>query len=350
MRLVWRILLAVAVAGAILLALNTIALDSETKPAEPIAEGGRILELSGGNVQVVDTPAQRPDADGQPIVLVHCYACSLHWWEPMLPILSRDHRVIRVDLLGHGGSEKPKSGYEMTEQAALVAEALGQLGVEGAMVVGHSLGGTVATALAESSSELVDRVVIVDQAPDNSFGSLPFLAQLGYVPVIGELSRRLATDGLITQGYEEAFAPDFDVEAAFEDPDRVVEDYDAMTFTSFDRTPAAEESYVEEAPLTERLTATGVPLLVIFGDEDQVYDAEAAIEAFESVPGVRTAIVEGAGHSPNVERPEQTARLILGFAAKVDDRTTGTKRGHRADGRGSEGGGKPSPDGSPNAD
>jgi pimeloyl-ACP methyl ester carboxylesterase len=313
-RLAWRILLAVGVAGAVLLALNTIALDSETKPAEPTAEGGRILELSGGNVQVVDTPAQRPGADGQPIVLLHCYGCSLRWWDPMLPILSRDHRVIRVDLLGHGGSEKPKSGYEMTEQAALVAEALGQLDVEGAMVVGHSLGATVATALAESSGELVDRIVDIDQAPDNSFGSVSLLARLGYLPVIGELSRRLATDGLITQGYEEAFAPGFDVEAAFEDPDRVVEDYDAMTFTSFDRTPAAEDSYVEEAPLTERLTAAGVPLLVIFGDEDQVYDAADAIEAFESVPGVRTAIVEGAGHSPNVERPEQTARLILGFA------------------------------------
>ena len=134
-----KILIAVLVALAIALALNTITVNNETKAAAVNADGGQILELSSGDVQVVETEAQS-DKPGAPIVLLHCYACSLHWWDSMVPLLSEDHRVITIDLLGFGGSEKPSGGYSMEDQAGLVAEALSQLQVQGAVVVGHSMG------------------------------------------------------------------------------------------------------------------------------------------------------------------------------------------------------------------
>jgi pimeloyl-ACP methyl ester carboxylesterase len=315
----WKILIAAVAVLAVLLAANTIAIDNETKPAEVTVDGGQILKLSGGDIQVwEDGPAQGGSGD-PPIVLIHCYSCSLHWWGRMVPLVSERHRVIRVDLLGHGGSEKPQSGYSMEDQAALVGEALNQLDVEGAVVVGHSLGATVATALAEQSSELVDRVVDIDQAPDNSFGSLPFIARLAYVPVLGELLDRVTPDFAVKDGYKDAFAPDFDIESGFDNPNQVVDDFRAMTYTSFDESSSAEDDYTEVIPLDERLTTAAIPLLVIFGDEDQIYDPEESEEAYGDVPGVRTALVEGAGHSPNVEQPEETARLILEFADEAGD-------------------------------
>jgi pimeloyl-ACP methyl ester carboxylesterase len=315
----WKILIAVIVVLAVLLAANTIAIDNETKPAGVTIEGGEILELSGGDVQVWEDGPTEGGSGSPPIVLIHCYACSLHWWDRLVPLLSERHRVVRVDLLGHGGSEKPQSGYSMEDQAGLVAEALNRLGVEGAVVVGHSLGGTVATALAEQSSELVDRVVDVDQAPDDSFGDPSLVVRLAYVPVLGQVMNRVTPDFVIKDGYEEAFAPGYDLDRGFEDPDQVVEDLHAMTYTSFDEVADAERDYSGEIPLDERLATAAVPLLVVFGSEDQVYDAEEAIAAFEDVPGVRTAMIEGAGHSPNIEDPEQTARLILEFANEAGD-------------------------------
>jgi len=76
----------------------------------------------------------------------------------MIPILARKHRVVAVDLLGHGGSEKPSSGYSIENQADLVAGVLGRLGVRNAEVVGHSLGGSVAVALTDPQrrAELAD--------------------------------------------------------------------------------------------------------------------------------------------------------------------------------------------------
>ena len=97
-------------------------------------------------------------------MLIHCYLCSLEWWDELAPLLSEDHRVIRIDLLGHGGSEKPSSGYSIEDQAGLVAGALTGLDVQGAVVVGQSMGAGVAVALAEQSSQLVDRVVAMNQA------------------------------------------------------------------------------------------------------------------------------------------------------------------------------------------
>ncbi len=318
----WKILIGVVTVLAALLVVNSLIIGSQTKGAEVTIDGGEILELPGGSVQVYEQGPTHPEPPHAPIVLLHCYSCSLHWWDELAPYLAEDHRVVRIDLLGHGGSEKPKSGYSMDEQAALVAGALRRLKVEGAVVVGHSLGGTVGAALASRATELVSRLVIIDQAPDNGYGpGLGLLANLGYLPVIGEAMYRFTqgfpgSSALIKSGYSDAFAPDFDIDSGFPNPDQVVEDLRAMTYTSFDRSPTAEDDYTEEIPLNERMADTPVPLMVIFGAEDQFYDAEPSLAAYdELVPGVITEEIAGAGHSPNVEKPKETAALILGFAA-----------------------------------
>jgi pimeloyl-ACP methyl ester carboxylesterase len=314
MRTAWKLLVAILVLLAILIAINTIVVDQETKGASVTVDGGRILELPGGSeLQVTDTRPARKGARGAPIVLLHCFGCSMRWWDRMMPALGRDHRVIRIDLLGFGGSEKPGGGYSMQDQARLVALALGRLNVQGAVVVGHSLGFDVATALAKESSELVDRLVNIDEQTEPGFGDLPFLAQLGFVPVVGETIWRVTPDFAIRDGYDTAFAPDYEVG---DFGDVIVDDFRAMTYTSYDTSPAEAEDYENERPLDQRVQEAAVPLLVIFGAEDQLYDdpAEAA-NAYGDVPGARIELIQGAGHSPNVEKPGRTARLILDFAA-----------------------------------
>ncbi len=250
-----------------------------------------------------------------PIVLLHCFGCSLHWWDRMVPLLAKRHRVIRIDLLGFGGSEKPKSGYSMEEQGRLVALALGKLRVQGAVVVGHSMGFDVATALAAESSELVDRLVAIDNAPDPSFGDLPFTARLTFTPVLGQGLRRIAPDFAIEDGYESAFAPGYDLG---DFSDQVIDDYNAMTYTSYDRSAAESDDYGDELPLDQRVRDAAVPLLVIFGEEDQLYDdPDAAAQAYGDVPGARITVLPDTGHSPNVEKPADTSRLVLDFAAQA---------------------------------
>lgn len=291
---------------AVLLVANVLITDGETKDAAVTVPGGELISLPEGVVQVTDHGPQR----GSPIVLFHCFTCAIDWWDQVVPLLSPRHRVIAIDLLGHGGSEKPASGYSMTNQAHLVAAALEKLGVRKATVVGHSLGGIVATALAESSPRLVRRVVIIDQAPlNNGYGAdLPLTDALTFTPVIGEALWRVIPDSAIKDGLAIAFAPGFDI------PDRFVEDFRRLTYSAYDASPEAEDAYTESAPLDVRLKRAGMPLLAIFGSKEQIYDSRAALRAYAQVPGARTRLLAGAGHSPSVERPQATARLILEFA------------------------------------
>ena len=317
MRRGWKILIGVLIVLAVLLAVNTVVIDNQTREAEVTVDGGRILQLPGGDVQVVDTPATAPAADqGAPVVLLHCYTCSLHWWDRMTPILAKHHEVIRIDLLGHGGSQKPASGYSIEDQASLVAAALNELNVQGAVVVGHSMGFPVAVALAQRASQLVDRLVNLDSGPSGDDCELPFIARLGYQPVIGEAIWRLTPDFAIKDGEADAFAPGYDMESGFDDPDQVVEDFRAMTFTSYEESHNAYDEF-NDVPLDTRVRQSAVPLLSIFGAEDQLCNPESSQAAYEAIPGAQVATVQGAGHSPNVEQPEKTAALIERFALQA---------------------------------
>jgi pimeloyl-ACP methyl ester carboxylesterase len=308
MRRGWKILIGIVVALIVLLGLNTLSVGHETKTAEVTEAGGKILDLSGGDLELVE----RGSKTGEPIVLIHCFTCAINYWNAMIPALSRRHRVIAVDLLGHGGSEKPATGYSVASQAEVVAEALGKLGVRDAEVVGHSLGGAIAVALAQQSPQLVNRVVIVDTPPTHEEGDLGLVAKLGFAPVIGEAFWRIKPDFAVKKGLEVAFAPGFDV------PDEFVEDVDRMTFSAYDDSADGFDDYTKEEPLDQRMKETGMPLMVIMGAEEQIIDepAKRLAEYRATVPGTRTKLIAGAGHSPNVEKPALTTTLVLGFPAQ----------------------------------
>jgi pimeloyl-ACP methyl ester carboxylesterase len=306
MRRGWKILIGIALALALIIGINAVVTGAETKPAAVTVPGARIVHLAGGDLQVLDTGART----GAPIVLIHCFTCAIDWWDGVIPRLARDHRVVALDLLGHGGSEKPSSGYEIENQANLVAEALGRLGVRDAVVVGHSLGGGVAVALASQSPELVNRVVLIDSGPTNEKGGLGLTARLAFTPVIGDALWRIKPDFSVRQGLEVAFAPGFDV------PDAFVEDVDRMTYSAYDGSHNGLNAYKGEESLSTRMRATGKPLLALMGAEEQIIDEPAArlAEYRAGVPGAQTKLIAGAGHSPNVEKPAETAALILAFA------------------------------------
>jgi pimeloyl-ACP methyl ester carboxylesterase len=328
----------------VLLLLNALVVSNTTKDAYVRNQGAMLVDTSSGTLQVLD----EGNPQGSPIVLLHCATCSMDWWDRLAPLLGQDHRVIRIDLLGMGGSDKPGAGYSIEDQASAVAEALAKLHVVGATVVGHSLGGSVATAVAEQSPSLATRIVIIDQAPEDGFEHESLGERLSLAPVIGQAVARLvqvAPKSLIRDEYDQAFAPGYNVSSGFDNPDQPVDDLRAMTYTSLKDTIDAEQDYVDQSPLDQRLAALHVPLLVIFGAEDQIYDAQAAVARYgPNVPGVQTHLIPGAGHSPNVEKPDLVAPLILAFAkppvskvkkhpsasGRADRRPPSTSRGGKA--------------------
>jgi pimeloyl-ACP methyl ester carboxylesterase len=304
----WKIGIGAAATLIVLLGINALLVDGETKPAEVTVPGGKLLDLPGGKTQVVDSGSRH----GRPIVLIHCFTCGIDWWDGMRPALERRHRVIALDLLGHDGSEKPSGGYSIEDQARVVAQALIRLGVSNAEVVGHSLGGPVSLALAERSPRLVSRLVLIDSIPDDSYGNVGFVGELPFEPVIGQLLWRVKPDFSIRDGLGVAFAPGFSV------PDAFVDDVKRMTYSSYTGSHDAYDRYAGEEPLPERAAAIAKPVLAIMGAEEQIAkDPRAVLAAYRAGdPGAQTRLIAGAGHSPNVEKPAETAQLVLAFGAR----------------------------------
>jgi uncharacterized alpha/beta hydrolase family protein len=90
---------------AIALALNALVTSAETKQAQ--SDTGRVVELPGEDLHVLDVGPRR----APPIVLIHGYTGSIRWWDGVIRRLAREHRVVAVDLLGHGSSDMPRDGY-----------------------------------------------------------------------------------------------------------------------------------------------------------------------------------------------------------------------------------------------
>ncbi|MDA3630546.1 alpha/beta fold hydrolase [Saccharopolyspora sp. WRP15-2] len=294
-----RITLLVAGGLATLLAWNTVAVRTETAEAS----GEQVVRVPGGDIHV----AQSGPADAPAVVLLHGLAGSTAWWDPVLPALQGLH-VVRIDLLGHGGSAKPTDGYGIEEQAGRVGAVLDRLGVRRATVVGHSTGGAVATSLAEQRRDLVGAVAVIDTGPRaDAFLGESFVGDLMTTPVIGELIWRLRTDGAIRGAMSTAFTREVQV------PDQLITDVRGLTYRSLNGTDEAVDAYLAQRTIPDRLADVDLPTLVIFGAQDRRWQPSSA-QDYRRVPKARIEILDGVGHTPMFEDPDTTGSLLRDFA------------------------------------
>jgi pimeloyl-ACP methyl ester carboxylesterase len=102
-----------------------------------------------------------PD-DGPAVVLIHGLASDSNTWDKVIPALAAQGvRVVAVDLLGHGYSDKPARHYGLDDFAEQLNDLFAALGLESATVVGHSLGGAIAVAFGYLYPQHLDRLVLV---------------------------------------------------------------------------------------------------------------------------------------------------------------------------------------------
>ena len=219
--------------------------------------------------------------------------------------------MIRVDLLGHGRSDSPADGYTIGEQGRLVGSVLTQLGVDRVIVIGHSTGGMVATALAEQRRDLVAAMVLIATGPSSgAFIPQNALYRLMFVPLIGPLLWRLRTEAAIRNGLSTAFTADVDI------PAQIIADVRGMTYRAFSATPKETMKYVAQRSIPARLAELTIPALVIFGALDRRWRSSSGAE-YDLVPEAEVEIIPGVGHSPMIEAPGRTGQLLGDFITTV---------------------------------
>ncbi len=196
----------------------------------------------------------------------------------------------------------------MRTQAARVGDVVDALDIGPVVVVGHSSGGFVATALAEQRPDLVSAVALIDTGPCfDAFLPQGLLGRLVPAPVLGRLIWGLRSGVSIRKGLATAFTRPVEI------PDAIIDVVRGMTYRAFVGGPRASRAYLTERPIPARLAKLDTRLLVMFGTEDRRWRSSSA-QDYRAVPRARVELLPGVGHTPMFEEPQRTSELLLEFA------------------------------------
>jgi pimeloyl-ACP methyl ester carboxylesterase len=196
----------------------------------------------------------------------------------------------------------------------MVAALLEQLGVADVTAVGHSFGADVAVALGAKRAG-VPRVMIVGQAPDLVGAHMPRGGAIMTLGPLGALLHRLSPARALRPGARVGFAPGFDQRIGYDDPDQVVADLRAMHPAMYATILRERKAVMAEHPLDAQSLASPAATTVVLGRHDQFYDCEPTAARYRAA-GFPVQVIEGSGHSPNVETPDELADAIRAFAGR----------------------------------
>lgn len=270
---------------------------------------GRILRVDGVRLHVVER------GEGPPVVLIHGNTVTHRDFEAsgLIERLARGHRVIAFDRPGFGHSSRPRDRFwTPSAQAELVHRALGQLGVERAAVVGHSMGAMVAMALALDHPGDVRRLVLLGgyYYPTARIDAL--LTAPVALPVLGDVMRytvsALSARLLLRRLVEAMFAPR-----------PVPEGFVPMLSREMLVRPLQLRANAEDAAFmigaakasSARHAELRMPVAIFAGAEDKVVDPQAhSARLHQELPGSTLALVGGAGHMVHHAVPDQIAEAV----------------------------------------
>ena len=233
---------------------------------------------------------------GKAIVLVHGWGCSRKFFKPQVDALSTHHRVISVDLRGHGMSDAPEQDYTMPVFADDIAWLCARLGVRKPMLVGHSMGGNAILELAARYPDVASGIMLIDSL---LFPPANLVEQLK-VAVAGLQTKDFRL--VVRQLAEALFIPSDDpmrkewiLTALESTPQHVLVSAFARHTTEYDASDAAERCFVPTAYI-----GAASPL----GDVMQLKS---------KCPGVLVGQTLGAGHFSQLEVPDQINAMLMHF-------------------------------------
>ena len=243
--------------------------------------------------------AESGDPNGPALVFTNALGTDLRVWDAVLPLLPGGLRLVRYDKRGHGLSDDVPGPWRIEDMADDLAGLLDNLGIRGAALVGLSVGGLIAQALAVRRPDLVRALVLSGTAP-----------KIGTAELWNERIRAVETDGI-------AAIADAILERWFTQGFRAGNPQLTLWRNMLIRTPvagyAAACGAIRDADLTESTRRLRLPTLALVGDADGSTPPDLVRATAALIPGARFEIIADAGHIPGVERPAEVARLIGDF-------------------------------------
>ncbi len=250
---------------------------------------------------------QLGDPRGVPVVLIHGYTDSDLDWAPLVPYLSKDFRLIIVDLRGHGASSKPECCYTRLDFAYDVKLLLDALGIARADIVGHSLGSMVAQTFAEYWPQRTRRVVLISSTGGPPPGSHPRKPEFDYGAAIRRLHEPIDPDS--------AFMKEWWASPQPVDPQFLRRQRRNAAAIPLQVWLAVLDQGLANADLRQTLPRLRAPVLLIWGSADPIMEPPVRRTLRQALPHAKVVIFPGLGHNPFWEDPRACAAVINEFLA-----------------------------------
>jgi len=269
----------------------------------------KTVQVQGHRIAYLDA------GTGPPVILVHGFGGSLWQWEYQHSALSAAHRVITLDLLGSGLSDKPDIDYMPSQMVEFFRTFMDTLSIQRAALVGNSMGAGLVIGMALTYPARVDRIVLISGFPDRVLDKL-----MG--PLVRHAVTSRAPGWLVQFGNWLVGSPV--TEAVLRE---VIHDEMLITPAVLDRAnrnrqrPGLIEPILtvkRNLPLWEegfarRLVEIRHPTLIIWGEEDRVFPMQVGRDLQKTIPGSRLETIPKAGHLPMWERPETVNPILINF-------------------------------------
>ena len=249
--------------------------------------------------------------EGEPLVLITGLAYCSWFWHKVTPGLSEHFQVITFDNRGAGDTDKPDGPYSIPMMAADTIGLMDALELRESYVLGHSLGGFIAQELAVTRPDLVSKLILAS----TNYGGTKIIPPTQ--EAIDVLTNREGDPvELIRRGIAIACAP------GFSEKNPAVAD-ELMAYRLQNRVPPQQYqaqvkaglgmSEFSEEQISERMARIQVPVLLLFGEQDEVVPPGNAALMAGKLPNAEIKILPDAGHLFPIERPEATVAAIREF-------------------------------------
>mgnify|MGYP006157145713 FL=1 len=269
-------------------------------------EQSEFVEVNGMQVHY------RDEGTGFPIVLMHGTAASLHTYDAWTKQLSKDYRVIRLDLPAFGLTGPNKNAdYSIESYTKFLSQFLEKIKVDKFYLAGNSLGGNIAWNYAAEYPEKVLKLILIDASGLPTFTPQPSIFKMAKTPILNSLFLYITPKFIIRKNIEQVYADKLKV------TDALVTRYHKMSLRTGNRKAFIDRAKTDfnlaEKVNLVKLKSVKTTTLLIWGAKDTWIPLGNGKRMDSMLPNSKLVILENSGHVPMEENPKESLEFLKSF-------------------------------------
>jgi pimeloyl-ACP methyl ester carboxylesterase len=250
---------------------------------------------------------------GDPIVLLHGFPTSSHLWSELVPLLPRGHRVVVLDLLGHGRSDPPgNADLTLRGHARRVVALLDALGIGRSTIVGHQMGGSIAQALVTGWPERVGRVALL-----HSMGfDVTVTGALALVRAFSAPAQLVPRQALLRFVHRELLRWYTDQNRGRHSADQYLRPFSTGAGHRVLLRHLKAMNEADTTTVSEAMQGVRVPVAIVTGTRDTTIPASVATRLQRLIPRATLDFIDDVRHLSPEEAPERIAGVVERLVAR----------------------------------